>query len=75
MPQLFYMEDNLNVFKWKTISRFCTLKMNSFFLLMEQHHISASMVKISLHTKSQLPRLPRTALIVISSSVVVFFLY
>jgi hypothetical protein len=35
-------------------------------------HISSSWVMIRLHTKNQLPKLPRTALIVISPGVVVF---
>ena len=34
-------------------------------------HISSGWVKIRLHTENQLPRLPRTALIVISPGVVV----
>jgi hypothetical protein len=36
-------------------------------------HISSSWVKIRLHTKNQLPGLPRTALIVMGPGVVVWW--
>ena len=48
------------------------LSLSSIFEKIEVvFHISSSWVKIKLHTKNQLPGLPRTALIVMGPGVVV----